>query len=501
MARILGLDIAEKALRAALVTTTLRTSQLSRYIEVPIAAPPEAEERCEALREAVQELMAALDAPLDTLVVALDGREASIRVVELPAGAAKRVTEVLPFELEPVLPFAVEDAVVDHQPVDRTPTTVRVMATAVPKERVAARLAMLREVGLEPKQLAVGAEALDGLIPLLPMLAEPVPHVIVQVDETSTDVCIVREGHCELARTLSGGLREVRSGRRAALESQLRFTLASYRASGGDAPVRALLAGEAAAFPQAVEWLGHVLETPAQVIALPPVPGADDASRPRFARAAALAGRLLARGKHIDLRKGEFAPERTMNAVRKHARLLAMCAGVVFASFVFSVYARWTVLAGEREDLGAQLEQVTRELFNAPTSSPTRAREALEGKDAPRDPLPRFDAYGALEAISALIPEELTHKHDTRRLQIDFDDEADEGRFDIQGTVASVSERDSVAAALEGHECFASLEKGRTTPGPGNEGLNYQLEATIRCPGAQGVAKPARGRGGQRGTR
>jgi general secretion pathway protein L len=499
MARILGLDISDTAVRGALVTTTLRTQQVSRYVEVPIAPPTEGEDQPNPLHAAVQELLGALDPPPDSIIVALDGRQASLRTLDLPAGAAKRVAEVLPFELEPILPFPIEEAVIDHQVVERTPTTLRLLTAAVPKERVAARLAALREAGLEPRQMAVGGAALDGLVPLLPALSEEGAHILVHLDDSATDVCIVRSGQCQLARTLSGGMRDVRSGRRAHLESQLRHTLAGYRGTGGATFSRAFLAGEAAMYPQALEWLQGVLEVETQVLPLPPVPGADDAHRPLFGRATALAGRVLGRGKHLDLRRGEFAPQRTANVLRKHARLAAICAGVVFASFVFSVYARWTVLADERQVLGAQLEAVTEDLFDKPTADPVRAREILEGKKGPEDPLPRFDAYDALESISELIPEELTHKHDTRRLQIDFDDEAHEGRFDLQGTVASVAERDRVADALEGHPCFHDLEKGRTTPGPGNEGLNYQLEAIIRCPGAPTSDKADRGR--RRGTR
>lgn len=498
MARILGLDITESAVRGTLATTTLRTSQVARYMEEPIEPAEGPEGRREAVRTALRELIGSLEQPPDQIIASLDGREASLRIVELPAGAAKRVAEVLPFELEAMLPFAIDDAVVDHQPVGRDETTVRVLAAAVPKTRVAARLEELEDLGASPRELAVGAAALDGLVPVLPMLRDEGPHLVVQIDETSTDVCIIRAGQCELARTLSGGLREVRAGRRTALEGQLRHTLSGHRASHGAPPVHALLAGEAASFPQAVEWLGQVLEMEAQILPLPPVPGADDAHRPRFARASALAGRALGRGKRIDLRKGEFAPPRTLGALQTHARLLAICAAVVFASFVFSVYAGWTVLADEREVLGEQLEEVTGKLFETPTSEPSRARELLEGDGKADDPLPRFDAYDTLAAVSEHMPEELTHKHDTRRLQIDYDDEEDEGTLELQGTVASVSERDRIAASLESHECFAEIEKGRTTPGPGNQGLNYQLTATIRCPGTAPAAGDE-GKGERRG--
>lgn len=482
MARILGLDIAETVVRGTLVTSTLRQSQVTRYLQTPIEPSESPQGRADALRAAVGELIDELGQPPDTTVACLDGREASLRVVELPAGAAKRVAEVLPFELEAMLPFPIEDAIVDHQPVGRDATTLRVLATAVPRARVAEHLAELQDAGIDPRQLAVGAAGLDGLASILPVFEEPGPHLIVELDETSTDVCVMEGPRCQLARTLSGGLEDVRSGRRAALETQLRHTLATHRASGGTSPTQTLLAGEAAAFPQAVEWLRNVVQTDTRVVPLPPAPGADDALRPRFARSAALAGRIVGRGKHIDLRKEEFAVKRTMGAMRRHAALIAVCAGVVFASFIFSVAARWSVLGDEQDVLSAQLSTVTKELFTTPTTDPARAREILEGEAGPADPLPRFDGYDALEGVSERIPDQITH--DTRRLQIDYDDEEREGRIELQGTVASVSERDRIASSLAEHPCFTELEKGRTTPGPGNQGLNYQLELTIRCAGA-----------------
>ena len=44
----------------------------------------------------------------------LDGRNVSLRPITLPAGAAKRLGDILPGELENVLPFPVSEAVLHH---------------------------------------------------------------------------------------------------------------------------------------------------------------------------------------------------------------------------------------------------------------------------------------------------------------------------------------------------------------------------------------------------
>ena len=519
MARILGLDIGPRTVRATLVRTALRTTEVVRYLEAHVApsstptglaadpamAEPGTGEAPEApdtprglaslpgplpspeepLRSAIADLFAQLDRPPDQVIVALDGREASLRVVELPAGAAKKVAEVLPFELDELVPFEMDEAIVDYQPVDRTETLLRVLAAAVPKERVAEYLAELRALSVDPVEVAVGAAALDGLIPLVGELAADEPRALVELRADRTEVCVLAGGTCHFARTLTGGMDQLLAGGEA-LRRELKRTFAAYRATGG-APFEAVyLCGEAAgASDAALPWLSEILGQEVARLSLPDAPGVEPIVRPAFALATALAGRATTRAKRLNLRRGDLAHTRSSGVLRQHARLLAGAAISVLLAFSYSVWARYTVLGEERQQLRAQLASVTEDIFDEETQSPTRARELLEGGRRTVDPLPKFTAYDVLDAISAAIPPEITH--DTRRLTIEIDDETREGRFELQGTVASIAERDTIAANLEAHECITEIKPGPTSPGPGNQRLNYRLEADVHCPGDEPV--------------
>jgi len=72
---------------------------------------------------------------------------------------------------------------------------------------------------------------------------------------------------------------------------------------------------------------------------------------------------------------------------------------------------------------------------------------------------------------------------------IEIDDQAREGTLEIHGRVASITERDQIAQALEDHDCLNRVVPGPTTPGRGGEGLNYRLEAEIHCPGDEPFIK------------
>lgn len=480
MARILGLDIGHNSVRAALVRTALRSATVVRYVEMRLVGAPGPAGRASALREAMRELSLQLGGTPDAVIVALPGDAASLRVVELPAGAARRIDEVLPFELENLVPFALEDCVVDHQPISTVGGKLRLLAAAAPKERLLTLLAELRDANVEPREIAIGAACLDGLVPLVAALESGGPFLLLDLGETDAAICILSGGRAELARTISGGMASMPSGA-GALAKQIQQTVASYRAAGGDELRGCYASGGQGSLREAVPWIASELGLAVQPLPLPPAPGADDAERPDFARALALAGRGAARGKRIDLRRGEFAAKRSMGAVRQHAALIAGCVAAVLVAFSFSTYARWSALDSKRDALATELAKVTEETLGEKTTDVKRARELLDGQSGPADPLPHFDAFDTLDAISAAIPTTVTH--DTRRLTIELGDEGRPGHFELQGSVSTIGERDQIAEELRKHVCFRALETGRTTPAVGQDRLNYQIEADISCPG------------------
>lgn len=548
MARILGLDIGRSALRAVLVRTSMRHVEMDRFIEVPLAPATDPQGRAEALAAGLAELVAIVARPADEVIVALDGREGSLRVVELPAGAAKRIGEVLPFELNDVLPFETADAVVDHQPIDKSDTILRVLAAAAPRARVETLLAELKASAIDPKEIAVGAAALDGLRHLVPELNAPGPLMVVCIGVDRTDVCVLEKGACTFARTTDGGVELLSRGQQVQLASSLKRTLAAYRAAGHPPPSRAYLGGDAAQHADSMlPWLQEALGIEASLVAVPdrrepatkrkpgaaaqPADalateandgsaesagsaadratvsagsGADRAAeeltlgapaipsasseRAKFAFAAALAARVATRGKRLDLRQGPLAYTKAMGSLRSQGKRIAIAAAPVLVAFLFATWARHAVLDDERERLQAQLAEVTREVFDEETRDPAAARALLEGGRRIADPIPKFTAWDALDAISAAIPQEI--QHDARRLTIEIDDESREGRIELQGLVASLAERDTIAANFEAHPCFDEIKPGPTSPGPNNTGLNYRLEAEIHCPGDEPIVAP-----------
>lgn len=478
MATILGIDIGKRSVRGATIRTSLRGFEVDRYLEVPISALQQDSPRASLVAAALRDLLVQLGEAPDSVMASIDGMRGSLRAVQLPVAARKRISEVLPFELESLLPFPLDEAIIDHQEQGIVDGQIKLLAAAVPEQSVAETLELFEAGGVRVRELALGACSLEGLLPLLPPSGDDA-WMLLHLDGDQCDAIIVNSGRVELCRTFDEGADSLRSGSRA-VQTALHQTLMKYRADGGPLVKRLVVMGELgdAAW---LSVLGNGLGMSVETAALPVGKSSAEAA-PVFGKALALAGRALRRGKRIDLRKGKFAPPRGVSQLRNYALLATVCSLALVVSYTFSVWAKYRVLAEERDGLAAQLEQVTEQQFGIKTNNVTQARELLSGGGKAKDPLPRFDAYRVLGAISAAIPSSI--QHDTRKLEIMFDEGGQTGKFELQGQIPDLAARDTVADALEAHECIEQLERGKTSTVPGQDRKTYTLEGVIACPGS-----------------
>lgn len=492
MALILGLDIGKHSVRGALLKTSLRTVETERYLEIPIEKLGEAGSAQAATSAAVSELLTSLPSIPDAVIAAMGGTRVSLRRVKIPEAAKKRAHEVLPFELDPLLPFPVDETIIDFQEVETRDGQVDLLAACVPEAVVAEVLEQLASVGVNPRELAVGAVALDGLLATL----APAPGeawMLLDVGSEQSELCIVRNGVCELARTLDEGIEAIRA-RPQSLRHSLSQSVMKFRADGGPAISKLVVMGEGTQDRNLPSWIASQLGIPGEILTLPSPKGTSTPPAAVFGRAWALAARTSRRGKRIDLRRGRFAVPRGMSQLREYAVLAAVCSLALVGSYVFSIWAQYRVVSEERDALAAQLEAATQQHFLTPTSSPKRARELLEGGGKTSGPLPRYDAFRALGAISAAVPPSVVH--DTRKLEIQLDELGQTGTFQIDGKLPDLTARDQVADALEANECIRELERGRTSSAPGEDRKTYTLEGLIACPGSMPQGKKPARRGG-----
>jgi general secretion pathway protein L len=542
MATLIGIEVGTRIVRAALVRTQFRGAQVARYIEVsldemaalaaapppapviedpalaipglpeatsvPPAAPPVAADDPDApLRMAIAEVARRAGVPSATRIADMPGEDVSLRRIELPPAALRKIDELLPFEMESLIPFDAAETLLDHQLAEPPDATkVRVVVCAVPRAKVRERLDMLERAGLDPEELVPGPASLGGLTAFVPALVSDGAQVLVHLGRTRSDVAILRKGKLELARTISAGVDDLReagfgeapygSGAER-LFRELRQTVASHRMQNGAEIETVRVSGELDGGEALFAWIARALDHTPIPLEMPLAPELDptlsvDATRaPAFALALGLAGQSIARGKHLDLRKGELAKKRSMGAIRELMPLIGVCSAFIVVAYFYAVWAQWSVLVARRGVLETELGEVSEARLGERTTDPLRARSLLETGGHSNDPLPAFDAFDALVALSNAIPDGV--EHDMQRLSIDLGDDRSGGRVELQATVSTIEERDRIVQALGQVPCFQNIEPGpMTTAGEGRR--QYRLEMDLQCPGTAPAEGSAHGR-------
>src|SRR5690606_14678853 len=97
MSTWLGIDIGTTAVKVAAIESAYRKVQLIGMASVEVAV---AGGISEAISMAVRAVMGGKPGLGDAIAISIEGSRATVKIVGLPANAAKQINEVLPFELE-----------------------------------------------------------------------------------------------------------------------------------------------------------------------------------------------------------------------------------------------------------------------------------------------------------------------------------------------------------------------------------------------------------------
>jgi general secretion pathway protein L len=141
--RILALDPHGAQLVAVVVEASFRSYQVVGFFAEP--RDPDL-----ALAEQLRRFVDRHSIEVDTVLSALPGWAATYRILELPFRDWRKLAQTVPFELESQVPFAVEDAVVDFQILEKTTQGARVFAALAPRSKIEEHLQILAEAGLDP---------------------------------------------------------------------------------------------------------------------------------------------------------------------------------------------------------------------------------------------------------------------------------------------------------------------------------------------------------------
>lgn len=505
---IVGLDLGSYTVRAARLRVGFRNMELEDMVARGVDDDP-----WPAIAAAVK--------GADVVFSTLPGDQVSFRQLEFPRAAAKRLDQIIPFELDGELPFELETLVIHHRVMDRTADKLQILAAATQHERVADLLSELSTQGINPREVVPAPLC---LVELARMTAPEGTAAVVDVGHGRTDITISVEGEFKSARTVSFGGRDVTTalarafgapeevalewkhsetylyeGDREQLEGdsriaadavaetadrlvrELRQTLVAHELDTGGSVDKLVLCGGGSRLGGLPEYLSDRLGLPVERFDVPPdtIGGADEADVVAGAKALALAIHGAAhRSRRINLRQADLAFEGEARAGAGVMVYALVAVLLIMLAWGFSAYARHASLSSQDEAQHEALVSRTKRLLGRELDSFDMLERLMSQSTKTKtaeSPIPERDAFDVVEAISERIPEKINHEIDTLDIR--------SGRVQIQGRVDQRRDADEIESALsQWDECFNKVQVTRTTPAVRDKRLQYTLDIESRCP-------------------
>ncbi len=481
MALWVGIDIGSASVKVAILRGNVRRLELVGAGSADIAIDGEGRQAAAVSQALLAALQGKALGGSDAVAVAVDGSKSTVKRLTLPPSAQRQLEQILPFELDSVVPFDMSEAVFDYLTTtsSASPEQLSVLVAVARVSDVRNAIELVKDVTrAEAERVCVGAFALASLTLLSP--TDVSTTAVLDIGARSTDLLVIHQGEPVFARTISVGTSGL-PAQAERLARELRLSFGTHRAQGGTPIERCILVGGGAYVPGAVSFISRELQVPADTLtqvaceitlAGPEFPP----ELPRFAKAIGIALSLSGKVPSFNLRRGQLAYERGFGWLREKVPVLSGLGAALFVSFSLAscVSLRMLGKRGEalREHLGATTEQVLGER----TDDPTRVEELLEDQagTSDEDPYPHADAFDVMVKLSDSVPEDI--KHDIEELDVRA------GRVLIRGIVDTPTQVDKVKDALSAQRCLADVKQKGITQQPGTSRQKYELEAELRCP-------------------
>jgi general secretion pathway protein L len=152
---VLGLDLRPDSISAVLVKGSLRESRIAACVTIPV--PESAPDASSAWRTALETLPGRMDLAGVDCAASIPAVNFSSRNLQVPFANAKKIRMVLPFEMEPSLPFQAEELAIDFSmlPGSAAAGETQVLAVAVEKARLAAVVEALAGIAIDPERVTL----------------------------------------------------------------------------------------------------------------------------------------------------------------------------------------------------------------------------------------------------------------------------------------------------------------------------------------------------------
>jgi len=519
---VLGIDVGSAALKVVEVRGTWQGFEVVKAVERQL--PNENGVPCspEQIAQALTELLSAHAIKAAHVVSAIPAHATFVRNLQLPFRDLRKIREVLKFELEPHIPYPVEDVIVDFTKVRETEAGgCEILAAAIPKEALAEHLHIFELAGLVPEIVdweILGT--LNGYQTWQPATTSA-PVALVNVGASKTTVTIVRDGRMQFMRSIARGGHWLTESIRqrltlttaqaeaqklserdkdrgqiaesvdiflATLTKEIDLTLLAYTTrAAGEGIKEIILLGGSAALPEAVTAFGRHYDVPVTLFDIdhrlfPPSPLTLHL-RPGLVTPVALGlamRQVSRRAVGMDFRREEFALRKSYEAIRGQLLALGGMVALLVGLALFDMYYHLHTKEIHYAQLQSQVEAVFRETFpdvRRASNEVVQAREKLREIEANLRGVgtlsgPQGSALEMFRELSVRLPQNLPVKITDLTIST-------EG-ISLSGETQSFDGVDILKMAFAASAFFDDVKVSQARAGTTGKGVEFKIAMTLK---------------------
>ncbi|QTA93226.1 type II secretion system protein GspL [Desulfonema magnum] len=219
--KILGLDIRQDAVAAVLVKSGIKGNWIESYARVPT----DQKEIETSLPAALETITRQIDTAGSLCVASFPGDQVCYRNIQIPFRDQKKIRQVLPFELEPTLPFPIEDVTTDFHIINLPDSKdhTNIITATVEKTKLKLYLNTLVSLKMEPEIVTVGGYA--TALCLAKFANIPEDCLFMDIDTDKCSVFVIISGQIYLIRSFPINSN---AGRTESLCIEVQRTLAAF---------------------------------------------------------------------------------------------------------------------------------------------------------------------------------------------------------------------------------------------------------------------------------
>jgi general secretion pathway protein L len=378
--KILGIDIDTDSVTAVLVEGGLRGYTITGCGRTMI-------EKGQGLEAGLAALGEQLDLKADTQICSIPAEQVSYRNFSMPFRDRKRVRQAIVFEVETMVPFPIEDLIVDFAMVDQ-PDQNQILAASIRRDRLSDYLDPLQRHGIDPGLMDIRGVPLA--LWLLKQEDTPDIGLLLEIGRRTSTMVLFLKRHISLIRSFpfSGGLtaQTIADQQAEHLEGtqtdeeigslftslcrDVQHTIHAFGvlAKGKVEPERAFITGQGSLWPGAESILERALYTPVERIHLArdahvamdeDIAGAWDPAT--MDNALALALRDSKQGMGFNFRRDEFEVEKRYVGLMKFMRNIALFLGIIVSLLLADLGIEYYFLKKSYVMLDNQISEIFRQ--------------------------------------------------------------------------------------------------------------------------------------------